>query len=192
MFHTEPEFIDITPEMRERLESMLGIFHGTAPDRLFVFCNIDFRRVDEPDFGARTADGHYLVCDAAPIGPDYLPGHAHGDLLSFELSLGGHRVFVDSGVESYEADELRRYCRSTRAHNTVELDGADIAPTVTWGINPGQATGVDEPIRALSEVPDDERASIEEALAIGLLTERVADAAHRAAAAGVEIVPCVT
>ena len=42
-------------------------------------------------YGARSADGHYVVCDAAPIGPDYNPGHAHGDLFSFELSLGGHR-----------------------------------------------------------------------------------------------------
>ena len=28
--------------------------------------------------------------------------------------------------------------------DVVQLDGADIAPTVTWGINPGQAIGVDE------------------------------------------------
>jgi len=76
-------------------------------------------------YGARTPEGHYLVCDAAPIGPDYLPGHAHGDLFSFELSLSGHRVIRDSGVHGYEEDELRRYCRSTRAHNTVEIEGAD-------------------------------------------------------------------
>ena len=37
-------------------------------------------------------------CDAGDIGPDYQPGHAHGDMLSFELSLNGHRVIVDSGV----------------------------------------------------------------------------------------------
>lgn len=76
-------------------------------------------------YGAREAAGHYLVCDAAPIGPDYIPGHAHGDLLSFELSLAGQRVFVDAGVHDYEASALRRYCRSTAAHNTVEVDGAD-------------------------------------------------------------------
>jgi uncharacterized heparinase superfamily protein len=76
-------------------------------------------------YGAREAAGHYLVCDAAPIGPDHLPGHAHGDIFSFELSLGGRRVVVDAGVFGYEADERRRFARSTRAHNTVEIDGED-------------------------------------------------------------------
>jgi uncharacterized heparinase superfamily protein len=64
-----------------------------------------------------------VVCDAAPIGPDYQPGHAHGDLLSFELSFDGHRVVADSGVHGYEGDPLRDWCRSTQAHNTVEIEG---------------------------------------------------------------------
>ena len=76
-------------------------------------------------FGARGVAGHYVVCDAAPIGPDYVPGHAHGDLLSFELSFAGQRVFVDAGVHDYEVGEARRTCRSTAAHNTVELEGKD-------------------------------------------------------------------
>jgi uncharacterized heparinase superfamily protein len=84
-----------------------------------------FALPDTGYFGARGSEGHYLVCDAAPIGPDYLPGHAHGDLLSFELSLRGRRVIVDAGVSSYEPDAARAEARSTRAHNTVELDGQD-------------------------------------------------------------------
>src|SRR5262249_44187911 len=78
-------------------------------------------------FGTHDAGGHYLVCDAAPIGPDHLPGHAHGDIFSFELSLAGRRVVVDAGVFGSEADERRRFARSTRAHNTVEIDGEDQA-----------------------------------------------------------------
>lgn len=74
-------------------------------------------------FGARGEGGAFVVCDAAPIGPDYQPGHAHGDLLSFELSFNGRRVVADSGVHGYEDDPLRAWCRSTRAHNTVEIDG---------------------------------------------------------------------
>jgi uncharacterized heparinase superfamily protein len=76
-------------------------------------------------YGAREPAGHYLLCDAAPIGPDHLPGHAHGDIFSFELSLAGRRSVVDAGVFGYEADERRRFARSTRAHNTVEIDGED-------------------------------------------------------------------
>ena len=78
-------------------------------------------------FGAQNADGDYIICDAGAMGPDYQPGHGHADLFSFELSLGGHRVVVDSGVSTYESGAMRDYCRSTRAHNTVEIDGADQA-----------------------------------------------------------------
>ena len=82
-------------------------------------------------YGARTRGGHYVVCDAGPVGPDYQPGHGHADLFSFELSLDGARVVVDSGVSTYEAGPLRDYCRSTRAHNTVEIEGRD--QVELWG-----------------------------------------------------------
>jgi uncharacterized heparinase superfamily protein len=73
-----------------------------------------------------------VICDAGPIGPDYIPGHAHADMFSFELSLEGHRVIVDSGVYDYQSGELRRYCRSTRAHNTVEIEVQDQCEL--WGV----------------------------------------------------------
>ena len=63
--------------------------------------------------------------DVAPIGPDYLPGHAHADTLSFELSLFSQRVFVNSGISQYGNDSIRQYQRSTASHNTVSIDGYD-------------------------------------------------------------------
>ena len=84
-----------------------------------------FALPDSGYYGARHPNGHYLICDAGPMGPDYQMGHAHGDLFSFELSLRGHRVICDSGVHGYDGDPYRPYCRSTRAHNTVEIDGED-------------------------------------------------------------------
>lgn len=80
---------------------------------------------DSGYFGWTGPDGEYVVCDAGSIGPDYIPGHAHADMFSFELSLKGFRVIVDSGVYDYEPGSMRQYCRSTRAHNTVEIDGQD-------------------------------------------------------------------
>ena len=76
-------------------------------------------------FGAKTNSGHYLLCDAGPIGPDCIPGHAHGDIFSFELSLFGKRMIVDSGVYDYIDSSERKYSRSTTAHNTAEIDGTD-------------------------------------------------------------------
>src|SRR5690606_38905199 len=47
----------------------------------------------------------------------------------------------------------------------VEIDGARLAPHVTYGITPGQSVAVDERIPSPADVPDEERAGVEEALA---------------------------
>jgi len=64
-----------------------------------------------------------LILDVAPIGPDYLPGHAHADTLSFELSVFGKRLMVNGGISEYEIGKIRHSERSTKAHNTVEING---------------------------------------------------------------------
>lgn len=66
-----------------------------------------------------------LIVDMAPLGPDYLPAHGHADSLTFEMSLFGHRCVVDSGTSVYAAGPARTQERSTRAHNTVIVDGVD-------------------------------------------------------------------
>lgn len=67
----------------------------------------------------------YLLCDCGPVGPLYQPGHAHADTLSFELSLAGQRLFVNSGTSRYGVSAERQRQRSTAAHNTVVVDGKD-------------------------------------------------------------------
>lgn len=64
-----------------------------------------------------------LLADLARIGPDYLPGHAHADTLSFELSWEKHRVFVNSGTSEYGTGPERLRQRGTAAHNTVIVEG---------------------------------------------------------------------
>ena len=68
-----------------------------------------------------------LVFDGGPLGPDYQLGHAHCDVLSYELSLEGQRVVVDTGVSTYEKGPERHYERSTAAHNTLRIDGEEQA-----------------------------------------------------------------
>jgi hypothetical protein len=68
-----------------------------------------------------------LVFDAGPLGPDYQLGHAHCDILSYELSLEGQRVVVNTGVSTYERGPERHYERSTAAHNTLRIDGQEQA-----------------------------------------------------------------
>lgn len=66
-----------------------------------------------------------LFADVGEVGPDYLPGHAHADTLSFELSLHGRRVLVNGGTSTYEADALRLQQRGTSMHNAVAVDGTN-------------------------------------------------------------------
>ena len=72
-----------------------------------------------------------LLIDAAPVGPDYLPGHAHADTLCFEMSLFGKRVFVNSGVSAYGKSFERLRQRGTAAHNTVVINGQNSSEV--WG-----------------------------------------------------------
>lgn len=76
-------------------------------------------------------DPGYAIFDAGSVGPDYQPGHTHADSLSFEYSWGSQRVFVNSGTSTYTPGELRESQRSTRLHNTVEIDGRN--STEVWG-----------------------------------------------------------
>jgi len=69
--------------------------------------------------------GAVLITDTAPLGPDHQPGHGHADTLSFELSIAGQRVIVDSGVSEYGTSPERLRQRGTAAHNTVVIDHVD-------------------------------------------------------------------
>jgi uncharacterized heparinase superfamily protein len=77
-------------------------------------------------FGLRS-ERHYFVADAGPIAPDSLPAHGHGDIGSFEWSLGGQRMIVDQGVFQYVAGALRHRSRSCASHNTLAVPGMDQA-----------------------------------------------------------------
>lgn len=93
-----------------------------------------------------------LICDAAPLGPDYQPGHGHADTLTFEMSLGDRRLIVDTGTSCYSNCAQRLAERGTAAHNTIEVDDEDsseiwdnfrvarrVQPFVLWADDHGAA-----------------------------------------------------
>ena len=59
-------------------------------------------------------------------------------------------------------EELKPYWESIRSDpdaeydDVVEIDGSAIEPTVTWGTNPGQGTGVTEPVPNPESLPADD------------------------------------
>ncbi|MHC4351646.1 MAG: heparinase II/III family protein [Planctomycetota bacterium] len=73
-----------------------------------------------------SADRISVVFDCGPLGMGALAGHGHADALSFTLRAFGKDVLVDPGTYDYFSyPKWREYFRSTRAHNTVAVDGRD-------------------------------------------------------------------
>ncbi|PTO58113.1 alginate lyase family protein [Vibrio splendidus] len=60
-----------------------------------------------------------LILNHANIEPSYQPGHAHADTFSFEVSLFGVCLIVNSGVSQYGVSKQRLIERSTSSHNTL-------------------------------------------------------------------------
>lgn len=87
------------------------------------------RLLAQSGYGRLQAGDGVVIADVAPIGPDYLPGHAHADTLSFEFSLGADRVIVNGGTSVYGVSPQRGFERSTAAHSTVEIDGKNSSET---------------------------------------------------------------
>lgn len=63
----------------------------------------------------------YLLMDAGPFGY----GHQHEDALSFVIYAHGKYHLIDPGNYAYDSSKWRRYVLSTRAHNTIMVDGLD-------------------------------------------------------------------
>lgn len=104
---------------------------GIAPEIKLVLAYAKALNVKETAFVNGVYSGYtvvalgenYLICDTAEAGPAIQPGHVHADSLSFELSIGQQRVFVNSGTSEYGASSERLRQRSTAAHNTVVYAG---------------------------------------------------------------------
>ena len=73
-----------------------------------------------------SAQAASVVFCAMPNGLGGKGSHTHCDKLSIIFRLGGDEVFCDSGSRCYtRSAELRNLDRSTMAHNTLAIDGAD-------------------------------------------------------------------
>ena len=93
----------------------LGLNHPLTFDH-------NFKHLVNSGFAVYKDENIHLIADIGNIGPDYLPGHAHADSLSFELAIKGQRVIVNSGTSEYGLAKERLRQRSTAAHSTIELD----------------------------------------------------------------------
>jgi uncharacterized heparinase superfamily protein len=76
--------------------------------------------------GRGRPDAISVAFDCAELGFGAIAAHGHADALSFTLRAFGRDVLVDPGTYDYfRHPAWRDYFRSTRAHNTVVVDGED-------------------------------------------------------------------
>lgn len=110
-------FNDTTEEIAPPVSTLLSYVKNLilyTPEKKTVFPDSGYYIVDK--------DPIYCIIDGGPPGPDHLLAHAHADIFSYELSVFGEKIIVDTGVYEYKAGKMRNYNRSTRAHNTVCID----------------------------------------------------------------------
>ncbi|HUL52286.1 MAG TPA: 3-isopropylmalate dehydratase large subunit [Opitutaceae bacterium] len=122
-------------------------------------------------FGRFSMEERMTVCNMSIEGGARV-GYVNPDETTFAYLKGRPHVPAgagwDAAVERWRAFASDPGCAYD---DVVSLRGEEIPPTVTWGINPGQAVAITEnvpdPAKAMAA---DEKASIEEALAYMKLT----------------------
>lgn len=108
----------------EAYASRLGLPAVPSDDRRVI-------HLADSGFVRLSWDDCTVMIDAGSIGPSYLPGHAHAETLSFELSIHRERIIVNSGTSQYGSGAGRQQERGTAAHNTVVVD--DRNSSEVWG-----------------------------------------------------------
>lgn len=99
----------------------LGIKSACSPTSKVVH----YKHLVDSGYITVTRDKLKMVLDVARLGPDHLLAHAHADNLAFEMAVSRQRIFVNSGTSCYGISERRQFERSTRAHNSVEVNGCN-------------------------------------------------------------------
>ncbi len=111
------------PEQIRRYVSRLNISTEITKDKINYLIKSGYIRLENKHV--------VLLTDVASVGPDYLPGHAHADTLSFEMSLNKKRIICNSGTSIYGKSSERLRQRSTAAHSTLEIDKKNSSEV--WG-----------------------------------------------------------
>jgi 3-isopropylmalate/(R)-2-methylmalate dehydratase large subunit len=116
-------------------------------------------------FDAFTQEERMTVCNMSIEGGARV-GYVNPDNTTFEYLKG--RPYSPKGAEWDTAVARWKAIASdadAKYDDVVIYNAAEIAPTVTWGINPGQAIFIHENVPFANEVPEKDRATAEEALA---------------------------
>ncbi|MFH1067295.1 MAG: 3-isopropylmalate dehydratase large subunit [bacterium] len=121
------------------------------------------------EYGGKTLDNFSMeermtICNMSIEGGARV-GYANPDEKTFQYLKG--RPYCPTG-KAWDAAVARWKALASdagcRYDDVVEFRAEDIAPTVTWGINPAQAVFINENVPAPNGAPENERATLMEAL----------------------------
>lgn len=121
-------------------------------------------------FAAMSMEERMTVCNMSIEGGARC-GYVNPDQTTFDYLKG--RDFAPQGEAWDKAVEWWSSIRSDDNavyDDVVKFEAAEIEPTVTWGITPGQGLGISENIPVASELDDSDRAIAEEAYSYMKLT----------------------
>ena len=107
---------------------------------------------------AMNMEERMTVCNMSIEG-GALVGYVNPDKTTFDYLKG--RRYIPSGTAFERALDYWKSVASdadAKYDDVVEMAGKDIEPTVTWGINPGQAVGISEKLPRPAEYADPEGA----------------------------------
>jgi 3-isopropylmalate/(R)-2-methylmalate dehydratase large subunit len=119
-----------------------------------------------PAIDALDMPGRMSICNMSVEG-GARAGYVNPDETTYAYLEGRDRV--PDRADGFE--ERKEYWESIRSDDdatyddVVEIDGDALAPMVTWGTNPGQGVGVDEPVPDPAELPEEEQANARRAQA---------------------------
>lgn len=134
--------VDVAYSLEEGLERIplfndCGNNVAKSLDALVLAAKEEFQII--PQYKSQLPDSGYyifktgdwkMIVDAGQPGPDYLPGHAHCDAMSFELFHKGRPILVNCGTYAYQCED-RLFYKNTSAHNTVRRKGVE--QSQCWG-----------------------------------------------------------
>ncbi len=112
------EVPELFPERRDLLYAMTQGRTGVAPERTswhLPWAGWSIMRT------GWTPQDRYLLFESGPFGR----AHQHEDKLGIICQVAGKTVLTEGGTYSYDRSDWRRYVLSTRAHNTVMVDGRE-------------------------------------------------------------------
>ena len=115
-------------------------------------------------FDRMTMDERMTVCNMSIEGGARV-GYVNPDDTTVEYLRG--RRFAPQGADFEKAAAWWKSMASDPGapyDDVVKLNGSDIAPTVTWGINPGQSVAVNASLPTPDDAPSGDRAGLVEAL----------------------------